>query len=97
MPKIDSNNKTRPYITILTNKQKPYQEMLDSGKYIAVSTFLRDGDFIEAQARALLQAAHAQGMDLKQLIGTWLPLIRAKMASNAEKGMVDARLKPRIR
>ncbi|HPM42318.1 MAG TPA: hypothetical protein PLV52_00585, partial [Candidatus Omnitrophota bacterium] len=55
LPKADATKK-RPYLTIITNNKKSYQELLDSGQfYIALETLFNSAEFnIEIMARFVL-------------------------------------------
>lgn len=53
LPKFDKN-KTRPYMTIITNKKSAYSDLTESGGYhIALETFFNDPKFNMEQAEAL--------------------------------------------
>ncbi|MEI8176132.1 MAG: hypothetical protein WCG78_04635, partial [Candidatus Omnitrophota bacterium] len=43
LPRVADIKKKRPYITVITNKQGPYQTMLADGKYLAVYSFFPGG------------------------------------------------------
>ncbi|MBF0494737.1 MAG: hypothetical protein HQL28_06370, partial [Candidatus Omnitrophica bacterium] len=72
-PKYEEG-KTRPYIAILTNKKKPYQKLLDSGKYeIAVPSFFgaMDEDKVYEVVLPSLAQAALRGEEWKVEAGKW--------------------------
>ncbi|MBD3379603.1 MAG: GNAT family N-acetyltransferase, partial [Candidatus Omnitrophica bacterium] len=73
VPKFEKG-KERPYVAVLTNKKKPYRELLDAGRYqLAVSAYFRhmnEGKFLET-AIPLFASDLAGGADWKTAAGKW--------------------------
>ncbi|MFH1304811.1 MAG: cellulase family glycosylhydrolase, partial [Candidatus Omnitrophota bacterium] len=67
----------RPYIAILTNKKKPYEKILETGKYqLAIEAYFQDTENkLEAVTPALAYAlgrAAIEGADMKAISGMWI-------------------------
>ncbi|MDP8299153.1 MAG: hypothetical protein P9L88_04545 [Candidatus Tantalella remota] len=76
VPKFQEGEE-RPYIAILTNKKKPYQKLIESGRYqLAVMAYFEDMNeekFIESAMYALASVASSGG-DWKAEAGMWFSL-----------------------
>ena len=56
LPKFDKD-KTRPYITLITNKKQVYSDLVNNEDYfIALETLFNNRGFVKAQAEALVDA-----------------------------------------
>ncbi|MBU1083527.1 MAG: hypothetical protein KKG84_00405, partial [Candidatus Omnitrophica bacterium] len=75
VPKYQSGEE-RPYIAVLTNKKKPYEELLESGRYkLAVAAYLYDykGDLagIKSMVFHALGEAMIDGRDVEKIKAEW--------------------------
>ncbi|MCK4851515.1 MAG: hypothetical protein KAS86_00220, partial [Candidatus Omnitrophica bacterium] len=92
VPKFESGRE-RPYVAILTNKKKPYEKLLEAGKYqLAVSAYFHDyrGDLTRlkpALFHALGEAA-IEGKDTARVKNLW-----KEAYSRAYEAVPDSRKK----
>ncbi|MCM8780908.1 MAG: zinc ABC transporter substrate-binding protein, partial [Candidatus Omnitrophica bacterium] len=90
MPKINGKNKTRPYITVITDKKSPYEKMLETGRYqISAGMFLRNIDDLTAHALMVFSLAAAEGRDLKTFAAEWLAEIEKEKEKRRLQGDID--------
>ncbi|MBD3426391.1 MAG: hypothetical protein GF409_04065 [Candidatus Omnitrophica bacterium] len=86
-PKFEKG-KERPYIAILTNKKKPYQRLLESGKYqLAISAYFQDMDedkFVSAAVYALSNVVK-EGGNWRYEADRWYRLYRDEHARLKEE------------
>ncbi|MFH1837455.1 MAG: hypothetical protein ABH862_05020, partial [Candidatus Omnitrophota bacterium] len=80
VPKFESGEE-RPYIAVLTNKKKPYEKLLESGRYkLAVAAYLYDykGDLtgIKSMVFHALGEAMIDGQDVEKIKREWTALYR---------------------
>ncbi|MFH1664718.1 MAG: hypothetical protein ABIA77_01055, partial [Candidatus Omnitrophota bacterium] len=89
VPKFEGG-KERPYVAILTNKKRPYEKILESGRYqLAVSAYFYayEGDLSRLKPAIFhaLGEAVLEGKDIDTIKDSWKGAYRVVYASTSEK------------
>jgi cellulose synthase/poly-beta-1,6-N-acetylglucosamine synthase-like glycosyltransferase len=96
MPKF-SGSEQRPYITVLTNKKQPYEELLESGEYVlAVEIYMNrkdEADFYGSIFYSLAVSA-AEGRDLLSDKTIWYNAYRTSYERHREEGAATGVISP---